>query len=263
MPELSVTATAGAAAAADFPSPPIRRLPLSLSAPRCRCTTGSSTTRPAASALRRAFCHSAAPPSASSRRFDTDGEGVEGARKMTERSLASTPCRRRPPLRADARDDLRPDGHQPLAGTGETPRPAVAVPMENPYCSCKRVATRPTPQVMAYSCNPYGEPLLQLYADTCSAVGIMTNRGSSLSSSNRSGSSPPFAAAFCRVFHCVTAAFHRCSPTAFRCLSPPFTAVPRRAGAPKAGDGRLGHGGVPGRAVQQHSLWRTPTAAVS
>ena len=32
-------------------------------------------------------------------------------------------------------------------------RPTAAVPMENPYCSCKRTRD---------SCSPYGEPLLQL-----------------------------------------------------------------------------------------------------
>ena len=36
--------------------------------------------------------------------------------------------------------------------------------MENPCCSCK--LTEPWP----YSCNPYGESLLQLYADTCPAA---------------------------------------------------------------------------------------------
>ena len=36
----------------------------------------------------------------------------------------------------------------------------AAIPMENPYCSCE--LTR------AYSCNPYGESLLQLRANTCS-----------------------------------------------------------------------------------------------
>ena len=32
--------------------------------------------------------------------------------------------------------------------------------MENPYCSCKSLLE--TDLVMAYSCNPYGEPLPQL-----------------------------------------------------------------------------------------------------
>ena len=40
------------------------------------------------------------------------------------------------------------------------PRLTAAIPMENPYCSCMLTL------VMAYSCNPYGEPPLQLYANT-------------------------------------------------------------------------------------------------
>ena len=43
------------------------------------------------------------------------------------------------------------------AWAGE-PWPTAAIPMENPYCSCKLTG----PRAMAHSCNPYGESLLQL-----------------------------------------------------------------------------------------------------
>ena len=35
----------------------------------------------------------------------------------------------------------------------------AAIPMENPYCSCK---ARASFNATAYSCDPYGESLLQL-----------------------------------------------------------------------------------------------------
>ena len=79
-----------------------------------------------------------------------------------------------PLLLARAGADIR-EGSTLFLGPGValfgqvTPRPTAAIPMENPYCSCKlglqlrSLWRTPAAAVsLAYSCDPYGEPLLQL-----------------------------------------------------------------------------------------------------
>ena len=70
------------------------------------------------------------------------------------RSQSSTPMRRSRETRLTAAIPMA----NPYCSCVLTrdPRLTAAIPMENLCCSCKLTL------VMAYSCNPYGEPLLQL-----------------------------------------------------------------------------------------------------